>query len=98
MRSASSFPTRLSSDLKNHHDLLIGKYCMQHAVRIDEGDPISIDPAQNRWNNRAQNEGLDLHKDRKSTRLNSSHVAISYAVICLKKTKSPSATSDRKST
>src|SRR5690625_5406836 len=28
-------------------------------------------------------------KDRKSTRLNSSHVAISYAVFCLKKTTSP---------
>src|SRR5690625_6968604 len=26
-----------------------------------------------------------LHGDRKSTRLNSSHVAISYAVFCLKK-------------
>src|SRR5690625_6881683 len=26
-----------------------------------------------------------MHKDRKSTRLNSSHVAISYAVFCLKK-------------
>src|SRR5690625_5617462 len=28
-----------------------------------------------------------LKKDRKSTRLNSSHVAISYAVFCLKKKK-----------
>src|SRR5437660_3524004 len=28
-------------------------------------------------------------KDRKSTRLNSSHVAISYAVFCLKKKKKP---------
>src|SRR5439155_1945147 len=28
-------------------------------------------------------------RDRKSTRLNSSHVAISYAVFCLKKKKSP---------
>src|SRR5439155_22638159 len=28
---------------------------------------------------------LDLALDRKSTRLNSSHVAISYAVFCLKK-------------
>src|SRR5439155_9907093 len=28
-----------------------------------------------------------LHQDRKSTRLNSSHVAISYAVFCLKKKK-----------
>src|SRR5207249_8235085 len=27
------------------------------------------------------------HKDRKSTRLNSSHVSISYAVFCLKKNK-----------
>src|SRR5437660_9376966 len=27
------------------------------------------------------------HSDRKSTRLNSSHVAISYAVFCLKKKK-----------
>src|SRR5690625_5582323 len=34
-----------------------------------------------------QNEGIPelLLKDRKSTRLNSSHVAISYAVFCLKK-------------
>src|SRR5207253_8160464 len=29
----------------------------------------------------------DLNTDRKSTRLNSSHVAISYAVFCLKKKK-----------
>src|SRR5690606_40154450 len=33
---------------------------------------------------RAGHEGLDL-ADRKSTRLNSSHVKISYAVFCLKK-------------
>src|SRR5690625_4686500 len=30
---------------------------------------------------------LDRNEDRKSTRLNSSHVAISYAVFCLKKKK-----------
>src|SRR5690554_7421595 len=29
----------------------------------------------------------DMEKDRKSTRLNSSHVRISYAVFCLKKKK-----------
>src|SRR5699024_8864082 len=28
---------------------------------------------------------ITFHKDRKSTRLNSSHVSISYAVFCLKK-------------
>src|SRR5690625_5101710 len=30
---------------------------------------------------------IELGEDRKSTRLNSSHVAISYAVFCLKKKK-----------
>src|SRR3712207_7697636 len=30
-----------------------------------------------------------LRSDRKSTRLNSSHANISYAVFCLKKTKTP---------
>src|SRR5690625_5848190 len=35
-------------------------------------------------------EQLDEHvQDRKSTRLNSSHVAISYAVFCLKKKRTP---------
>src|SRR5438477_5209136 len=31
--------------------------------------------------------GRDHHVDRKSTRLNSSHMSISYAVFCLKKKK-----------
>src|SRR5258707_11720248 len=42
------------------------------AVRVDHGDD---------WN--AEPPGLE--KDRKSTRLNSSHANISYAVFCLKK-------------
>src|SRR5438034_8804854 len=32
-------------------------------------------------------QGLRVGKDRKSTRLNSSHTVISYAVFCLKKKK-----------
>src|SRR5690625_1227372 len=36
---------------------------------------------------RAEEEGVPALGDRKSTRLNSSHVAISYAVFCLKKKK-----------
>src|SRR5256885_8840787 len=32
-------------------------------------------------------EGLEVLRDRKSTRLNSSHLVISYAVFCLKKKK-----------
>src|SRR5438067_4519316 len=42
-----------------------------------------------------QTEGLlgsRMTPDRKSTRLNSSHVSISYAVFCLKKKKSHSTT------
>src|SRR2546426_5038274 len=33
--------------------------------------------------------GRELRVDRKSTRLNSSHLVISYAVFCLKKKKKP---------
>src|SRR5699024_11754485 len=33
----------------------------------------------------SEEAAFDLSKDRKSTRLNSSHVSISYAVFCLKK-------------
>src|SRR5690606_40565510 len=36
----------------------------------------------------------NLQKDRKSTRLNSSHVKISYAVFCLKKNRSSQHTSE----
>src|SRR2546430_6965852 len=35
----------------------------------------------------AEQEGRNGHRDRKSTRLNSSHSQISYAVFCLKKKK-----------
>src|SRR5256885_8046034 len=39
---------------------------------------------------RANNSVLELaRKDRKSTRLNSSHLVISYAVFCLKKKQKP---------
>src|SRR5439155_9403951 len=39
--------------------------------------------------------GPEDREDRKSTRLNSSHVAISYAVFCLKKKKTRTASSLR---
>src|SRR2546429_5184589 len=46
--------------------------------------------------------GVVAHEDRKSTRLNSSHGYISYAVFCLKKkkgyTQSPSCTTERTTT
>src|SRR2546427_9003110 len=39
---------------------------------------------------RHDDRGPGAHRDRKSTRLNSSHSQISYAVFCLKKKKIPS--------
>src|SRR5690606_40848763 len=83
-RELHSFPTRRSSDLEpeNTND---GPY---GSVELPDKEayvlPLlkksfiwarSVDPAQ------------PLTSDRKSTRLNSSHVKISYAVFCLKKKK-----------
>src|SRR5260221_2099085 len=45
------------------------------------------------WTLRGSYEGYyGPRRDRKSTRLNSSHLGISYAVFCLKKKKAPSLT------
>src|SRR5439155_17185946 len=48
-----------------------------------EGQAVAI-TTQKAWEYGAK---VSLSEDRKSTRLNSSHVAISYAVFCLKKKK-----------
>src|SRR5699024_12881368 len=45
--------------------------------------PIKIIFPLSKWGSRKS--CLGLSRDRKSTRLNSSHVSISYAVFCLKK-------------
>src|SRR5436305_14939426 len=50
---------------------------------IDERWFASTTPAANEG--RVPDEGYSYVVDRKSTRLNSSHVRISYAVFCLKK-------------
>src|SRR5258708_13512820 len=55
----------------------------------DEGSAIRLGVASYTFRNfsRAQMIGFLKHLDRKSTRLNSSHQIISYAVFCLKKKK-----------
>src|SRR5439155_8399496 len=49
------------------------------------------------WLKFRRSESKTRRRDRKSTRLNSSHVAISYAVFCLKKKKKQNSTSKRTS-
>src|SRR3712207_8074174 len=52
--------------------------------RPSERDDLALAPAQGAAS-RPQ-RGIVAFRDRKSTRLNSSHANISYAVFCLKKT------------
>src|SRR5437870_8067163 len=62
-----------------------------YTLSLHDALPISPEPSQvRRCRRRARTRSSDLRprpRDRKSTRLNSSHVAISYAVFCLKKKK-----------
>src|SRR3989442_7680417 len=51
------------------------------------GSPQESQNHQRQVHDRPRHLGLELGQDRKSTRLNSSHVRISYAVFCLKKKK-----------
>src|SRR5699024_12388697 len=79
-----SFPTRRSSDLNYIFRPAIANIsghtgqCIQPA-RINS---LIVSAAVGRQNGQPS--------DRKSTRLNSSHVSISYAVFCLKKKKTTS--------
>src|SRR5690554_7606991 len=52
-------------------------------IKSDIWKRMDLEPAGTPFNSLVQLE----HEDRKSTRLNSSHVRISYAVFCLKKKK-----------
>src|SRR5437660_3035270 len=74
-RHLHSFPTRRSSDLAGGDRRL--RRAHVPTGRGPEG-------ARLRGLGCAERAG-DARKDRKSTRLNSSHVATSYAVFCLKK-------------
>src|SRR5690606_41747440 len=81
-RDLHSFPTRRSSDLDAVR--VAGARRIGHGVALPdeaEADETAEDMAR---------RGVLIEVqmlDRKSTRLNSSHVKISYAVFCLKKKK-----------
>src|SRR5690625_8000716 len=75
-----SFPTRRSSDLS-------AATANRRAIGFDPQRYIRLQ-SQHIQERREQIGGklyLELGGDRKSTRLNSSHVASSYAVFCLRK-------------
>src|SRR5438045_5179340 len=66
-----SFPTRRSSDLRRAVTHAFGEgHDVRRHVPVLDAAPLERDAG---------------HQDRKSTRLNSSHLGISYAVFCLKK-------------
>src|SRR5438445_11375712 len=76
-RDLHSFPTRRSSDLKNPVRQFLGRALMKLGLLYMSDKKITqIDDEMRR---------RKVGKDRKSTRLNSSHANISYAVFCLKK-------------
>src|SRR5205807_10482247 len=86
-RDLHSFPTRRSSDL---FDARIAHPDGELRVAY-ENDRLTIDtpvPAELVWKGKTKKIKPGKHEiDRKSTRLNSSHLVISYAVFCLKKKK-----------
>src|SRR4051812_50137115 len=79
-----SFPTRRSSDLAQRFFGKGVQKAVEHVnteiceaiLGLDVSEQAHIDQVL-----------IDLDGDRKSTRLNSSHMSISYAVFCLKKKK-----------
>src|SRR5439155_25447741 len=97
-QSLHSFPTRRSSDLNLRPPvyrlrppaLVAGGLGVRDHRRRDP-HPIGVlvecrtGAGESQGCRPALAEGHRGERDRKSTRLNSSHVAISYAVFCLKK-------------
>src|SRR5207249_6137147 len=88
-RAPHSFPTRRSSDLRDlgcdgHVVLQVAK----RVAQLFQSDLLHVTAFGRLTGGDKLLPGiLAPQSDRKSTRLNSSHVSISYAVFCLKKKK-----------
>src|SRR5690606_39934213 len=87
LRHLHSFPTRRSSDLDVH--LRLWRRAVHQPAPLDHA--VDAEHPADRRNHvglhHQQQEEAGGEQDRKSTRLNSSHVKSSYAVFCLKKKK-----------
>src|SRR5690606_40219597 len=81
-RTLHSFPTRRSSDLPN-----ISSYHLISVNRVEKKVNRVEKKVEEPFTQINMSKRLFYFLDRKSTRLNSSHVKISYAVFCLKKKK-----------
>src|SRR2546430_12205002 len=67
------------------HTLVWHKQTPRWVVQDSSGQPVSRDTLRQRLRDHIQTVVGRFRGDRKSTRLNSSHSQISYAVFCLKK-------------
>src|SRR5690606_39575157 len=92
-RGLPPFPTRRSSDLQHSRRIFVGDGDAARdrrsawAHRNDEHQCLGTHSRDRRHAGHWSDAPFDRSVDRKSTRLNSSHVKISYAVFCLKKKK-----------
>src|SRR5699024_12070011 len=85
-RGPHPFPTRRSSDLGPRLDAHVAHgHAGLHRELGDGLAPVLDDVPLTAAGPDLGDHGEDQVLDRKSTRLNSSHVSISYAVFCLKK-------------
>src|SRR5690606_41424829 len=93
-----SFPTRRSSDLASYTVATVDAKPARRnpqapfttsTLQQEASRKLGFAPAHTMRIAQRLYEGIDIggETDRKSTRLNSSHVKISYAVFCLKKKK-----------
>src|SRR3712207_8329501 len=74
---------RPEQDQHDRGESAVWAYVRQAVQRRAQRQPAVGTSLQRR--HPAEQRGVDLEADRKSTRLNSSHANISYAVFCLKK-------------
>src|SRR5437763_6780115 len=86
MEPASKIAPELSTKLRAlAHDLSNSiETIMQASYLLGQAN---LDDTTKKWVSLIDNATRDAARDRKSTRLNSSHRCISYAVFCLKKKK-----------
>src|SRR5206468_12734267 len=98
LRALHYFPTRRSSDLPrraqpdrfreteiDHFDVAVRPDHDVSGLQVTMNNSSSVSGHQGRGNLASDIDRKAQAKDRKSTRLNSSHDQISYAVFCLKK-------------